>query len=113
KGGGLGVVIALGAVDLAVPRDGKGASSRRSCARARALAAPVNRYLISRPATRSHPRCLLAGTARAPCTDRPEVLVKTPRSRQRALPAGTANRTDGVKTSHPASRKAAHRPDGY
>ena len=33
--GGLGVVIALGAVDLAVPGGARGASRRRSCARAR------------------------------------------------------------------------------
>jgi len=26
---------------------------------------------------------------------------------------GTANRTDGVKTSYPASRKAADEPNGY
>src|SRR5215472_12467689 len=53
-----------------------------------ALAAPGNRRLTSRPGTGSHPRCLLAGTARAPYTDRREVPVKAPRSRQRAPPAG-------------------------
>jgi len=51
-----------------------------------ALAAPGNRYLTSRPGSGSHPRCLLAGTARAPGTDRREVPVKAPRSRQRARP---------------------------
>src|SRR5262249_21268845 len=48
-----------------------------------------------------------------PYTDRREVPVKAPRSRQQAPPAGPANHTDGVKTSHPASRKAAHGPNGY
>src|SRR5215470_8875548 len=52
------------------------------------LAAPGNRHLTSRPGTGSRPRCLLTGTARAPYTDRREVPVKAPRSRQRAPPAG-------------------------
>jgi hypothetical protein len=52
------------------------------------LAAPGNRHLTSRPGTRSHPRCLLAGTARAPYTDWRKVPVQAPRSRQRAPPAG-------------------------
>src|SRR5262249_20433015 len=48
-----------------------------------------------------------------PYTDRREVPVKAPRSRQQAPPADPANHPDGVKTSHPASRKAAHGPNGY
>jgi hypothetical protein len=76
-----------------------------------ALAAPGNRHLTSRPGTGSHPRCLLTGTARAPFTDRREVPVKTPRPRQRAPARGIANHTDGVRTSHPASRKAALGPN--
>ena len=103
----MGVVIALGAVDLALPRDARGASSRRSCARARALAVPGTRHLASRPGTGSHPRCLLAGRPAHRARTGEKYRLKRP------LPAagparGTVDHTDGVKTSHPVSRKAAH-----
>ena len=42
-----------------------------------------------------------------------KVPVKAPPLPAAGLTRGTANHTDGVKTSHPASRKAAHGPNGY
>src|SRR6516164_3479314 len=88
-GGGLGVVIALGAVDLAVPRDRNGSFEpqivRTGQGPGRTRQPPIS---PAGPATGSQPRCLLTGTARAPCTDRREVPVKAPRSRQRAPPPG-------------------------
>ena len=88
EGGGAGVVIALGAVNLAVPRDRKGSFEpqivRRGQGPGRTRQPPSHQ-----PARHRKPPALPPGwTARAPCTDRREVPVKAPRSRQRALPAG-------------------------
>ena len=83
------VLTDVGAVDLAVPRDRNGSFEpqivRTGQGPGRTRQPPIS---PAGPATGSQPRCLLTGTARAPCTDRREVPVKAPRSRQRAPPPG-------------------------
>ena len=69
EGGGAGVVIALGAVNLAVPRDRKGSFEPQIVRRGQGPGRTRQPQLTSAPATGSHPRCLLAAVARAPGTE--------------------------------------------